>query len=114
MLDFLLFTLSSLEPYNLRSSITLNNSPCFTRISVWKRILHPYEKAISAGNPIVDIREDRIVLFGTVTQELKTFTYKVRAVNSGKYTVPPLFAEAMYDGTQRALRPQKSITISDK
>ncbi len=62
----------------------------------------------------VDIREDRIVLFGTVTQELKTFTYKVRAVNSGKYTVPPLFAEAMYDGTQRALRPQKSITISDK
>jgi uncharacterized protein YfaS (alpha-2-macroglobulin family) len=60
----------------------------------------------------VDIREDRIVLYGTVSRQISTFTYKARAVNSGSFTSPPLFAEAMYDKSVWALRPQAPLTIA--
>lgn len=62
----------------------------------------------------VDIREDRLVLFGSVINSFQTFTYKARAINKGKFTVPPLFAEAMYDKTVRAIKPQGPITVNGK
>jgi len=60
----------------------------------------------------VDIREDRIVLYGTVTSRVNSFTYRARAVNSGSFTTPPLFAEAMYDKSVWALRPQGAIKVN--
>jgi uncharacterized protein YfaS (alpha-2-macroglobulin family) len=62
----------------------------------------------------VDIREDRIVIFGTVTGDLSTFTYNVRAINTGTFTVPPLFAEAMYDKKIWAYKPQNPISITSR
>ena len=62
----------------------------------------------------VDIREDRVVFFGTLRPELKTFEYRARAVNAGAFTVPPLFAEAMYDKRTWAFRPQEPLTIKTK
>jgi uncharacterized protein YfaS (alpha-2-macroglobulin family) len=59
----------------------------------------------------VDIREDRIVVYGTVTPKLATFSYRARAINSGSFTVPPLFAEAMYDKSVWAMRPQEAFKI---
>jgi uncharacterized protein YfaS (alpha-2-macroglobulin family) len=58
-----------------------------------------------------DIREDRLVLYGRVTTQAASFSYRARAINSGSFTVPPLFAEAMYDKTIWAMRPQESLTI---
>jgi uncharacterized protein YfaS (alpha-2-macroglobulin family) len=67
----------------------------------------------SAWRPdYVDIREDRLVLYGTVSRQISTFTYRTRAVNSGSFTSPPLFAEAMYDKSVWALRPQAPLTIA--
>jgi len=60
----------------------------------------------------VDIREDRIVIYGTVTNRVSSFTYRARAVNSGVFTTPPLFAEALYDKSVWALRPQSPIRIN--
>ncbi len=62
----------------------------------------------------VDIREDRLVVFGSVGPELNTFTYKARAVNKGNFVVPPLFAEALYDKKVWAMRPQERLTVSGK
>ena len=62
----------------------------------------------------VDIREDRLVVFGRVTPELNTFTYQTRAVNKGNFVVPPLFAEALYDKKVWAMRPQDRLTIVGK
>jgi uncharacterized protein YfaS (alpha-2-macroglobulin family) len=59
----------------------------------------------------VDIREDRIVVYGTATPKLATFTYRARAINSGSFTTPPLFAEAMYDKSVWAMRPQGALKI---
>jgi uncharacterized protein YfaS (alpha-2-macroglobulin family) len=44
-----------------------------------------------------DVREDRIVLFGDAGTDVKKFVYAIKATNVGKYTVPPIQAEAMYD-----------------
>jgi uncharacterized protein YfaS (alpha-2-macroglobulin family) len=59
----------------------------------------------------VDIREDRLVLYGTLSAQAATFSYRARAINAGLFTVPPLFAEAMYDKAVWALRPQESLRI---
>ncbi|MES2527300.1 MAG: alpha-2-macroglobulin [Bdellovibrionota bacterium] len=45
----------------------------------------------------VDIREDRVVIFGTVRSEMKEYLYKIKATNIGTFVVPPPFAESMYD-----------------
>mgnify|MGYP001809708013 CR=1 FL=1 len=69
----------------------------------------------TSWNPsYVDIREDRVVFFGSVGPELKTFEYRAKSVNSGTFTVPPLFAEAMYDKKIWAFRPQAPLTIKSK
>ncbi|MBN1649118.1 MAG: hypothetical protein JW874_13865 [Spirochaetales bacterium] len=59
----------------------------------------------------VDIREDRLVIFGNVTNVNSEFTYAVTAINRGKFIVPPLFAEAMYDKSVWAIKPQAAITV---
>lgn len=59
----------------------------------------------------VDIREDRVVMFGNVTSSYQEFSYQVKAVSKGTFIVPPLFAEAMYDNEVWALRPHVPIEI---
>ena len=44
-----------------------------------------------------DIREDRVVFYGSVGQDLQEISYKARATNVGDYTVPPAYGEAMYE-----------------
>jgi hypothetical protein len=44
-----------------------------------------------------DIREDRLLLFGTIGSAVSTFVYPIKATNAGRYLVPPAFAESMYD-----------------
>jgi uncharacterized protein YfaS (alpha-2-macroglobulin family) len=44
-----------------------------------------------------DVREDRVVLYGNASTDAKEFVYSMKATNVGKYTVPPVQAEAMYD-----------------
>ena len=45
----------------------------------------------------VDVRDDRVVLFGYVTGEAVTFTYRARATTTGTFQTPPSFVEGMYD-----------------
>jgi len=60
----------------------------------------------------VDIREDRLVIYGTVGSKIASFSYRARAINAGTFTTPSLFAEALYDKSVWALRPQASIKIA--
>jgi uncharacterized protein YfaS (alpha-2-macroglobulin family) len=45
----------------------------------------------------VDVREDRLVIYGDALKSAGTFVYRVRADNAGTYQVPPAFAEGMYN-----------------
>ena len=49
-----------------------------------------------------DVREDRVVLYGTIAADVKTFVYKIKATNTGTYVVPPTFGESMYDRAVQA------------
>ena len=44
-----------------------------------------------------DIREDRVVFYGSVDKNLLEVTYKARATNVGDFVVPAAYGEAMYD-----------------
>ena len=44
-----------------------------------------------------DIREDRVIFFGSVGRLLTEVTYKVKATNVGTFVVPAAYGEAMYE-----------------
>jgi hypothetical protein len=47
----------------------------------------------------IDVRDDRLVLYGDATGAVGTFVYRVRATNAGTVQTPPAFAEGMYNRT---------------
>jgi uncharacterized protein YfaS (alpha-2-macroglobulin family) len=44
----------------------------------------------------VELREDRVLAFGTVGPEAGTFAWRMTAIGVGAFAVPPPFVEAMY------------------
>ncbi len=44
-----------------------------------------------------DIREDRVVFYGSVGKDVLDISYKVRATNVGQFIMPAAYGEAMYD-----------------
>jgi uncharacterized protein YfaS (alpha-2-macroglobulin family) len=52
-----------------------------------------------------DIREDRVLIYGTATPDVKEFVYRIKASASGKFIVPPAYAESMYDRRIQARAP---------
>lgn len=49
-----------------------------------------------------DVRDDRVVIYGTATRNVGEFVYRIRATNAGKFIVPPAYGESMYDRTVQA------------
>jgi alpha-2-macroglobulin len=64
-------------------------APIGTQRSTW----HPH---------YADLREDRVVLYGTVGKDFQEFAYRIKATNTGTFVVPPAYGEAMYDRTVQA------------
>ena len=44
-----------------------------------------------------DAREDRVIFFGSVSPDVKEIVYRIKAINTGKFTAPPVFANSMYN-----------------
>ena len=59
----------------------------------------------------IDIREDRVVLYGPISNKINNFTYYAKAICSGEFVVPSLYAESMYNGDIKGIDVQKTITI---
>ena len=59
----------------------------------------------------IDVRDDRLVLYGDATREAGTFVYRVRATNGGVFQTPPAFAEGMYNRTVVALSKAGTLEI---
>ena len=60
----------------------------------------------------LDIRDDRLIFFGTFPhQRERKFYYALRAVTQGEFTLPPISAEAMYDPTKSAVVGSMDIKI---
>jgi alpha-2-macroglobulin len=50
----------------------------------------------------IDVREDRVIFYGTIGTNAQTFIYRMRPTNLGNFVVPPLYAEGMYDRSVQA------------
>ena len=61
----------------------------------------------------IDVREDRVVFYGTVGTGAQTFVYRLKPTNRGTFTVPPLYAEGMYDRTVQARSLGGKFTIGE-
>jgi uncharacterized protein YfaS (alpha-2-macroglobulin family) len=56
----------------------------------------------TCGCDYVDVREDRVLLYTTVTPNATELTYQIKATSTGDFTAPPVFAESMYDRAIKA------------
>lgn len=70
-------------------------------------------RGANPGVDFIDKREDRIIAFGRISPSGQTFRYRMRAVAKGRFTVPPPFAEAMYDLTTKARGLPGEIAVTD-
>jgi uncharacterized protein YfaS (alpha-2-macroglobulin family) len=62
----------------------------------------------------VEPREDRVLIFCTADSVLGDFVYTMRPTNKGRFAVPPVFAEAMYDKTIWTQHPAEGfLTVGD-
>ena len=44
-----------------------------------------------------DAREDRVLIYGSAAADSQEFIYQIKPVNTGRFIIPPVFGEAMYD-----------------
>lgn len=59
----------------------------------------------------VDLREDRVLIFGAVHKSVQEFVYRIKPGSRGTFVVPPTFAEGMYDRTVRATGLAGTMTV---
>lgn len=66
--------------------------------------LSPLAASESTWSPdYSDIREDRVIIYGSATSEVQEFVYQIKATNTGSFTIPPAYGEAMYDREVQAV-----------
>ena len=72
----------------------------------------PWLKAQDFKPDYLDIRDDRLIFFGTFPrQRERKFYYALRAVTQGEFTLPPITAEAMYDATKSTVTGSARIEV---
>jgi uncharacterized protein YfaS (alpha-2-macroglobulin family) len=67
----------------------------------------------AGGIEYEDIREDRLLAFGSISGTETEIKYRIKATNQGSYTVPPVQAEAMYHLKIRARSVSGTLTVKD-
>ncbi len=59
----------------------------------------------------VDVRDDRLVLYGDIGKDASTFVHRVRATNAGAFQAPPAFAEGLYSPQKTGIGPAGRLEI---
>ena len=58
-----------------------------------------------------DVREERVVLYGTVSPTSAEYRYRIRATNVGTFIVPPAYGESLYEREVQARSVPGTITV---
>ena len=74
--------------------------------------LQPGVSTIS-GVDYVDVREDRAVFYATVSSSVLEINYQIKSSNRGEFTVPPIFAESMYERAIKGRGVGGKITVTE-
>ncbi len=84
------------------------------RFSLFPKVFAQDSASLSRWSPdYVDMREDRVVIYGTIRKNLLEYVYKIKATNRGSFVVPAAFLEHMYDKTIHARSLPDKITVID-
>ncbi|MDW8419182.1 MAG: MG2 domain-containing protein [Chitinophagales bacterium] len=59
----------------------------------------------------LDLRDDRIHIFTSAGPQVKNYYYAVRAVTPGAYTMGPVMADAMYDGSYHSYHGAGTVRV---
>ncbi|MGJ0484164.1 MAG: alpha-2-macroglobulin [Methylomicrobium sp.] len=62
----------------------------------------------------VDVREDRVLLYGTLSKDMAEYRYRAKATAGGIFNVPPIYAEAMYIPILRAHSGAGTVLVDKK
>ena len=77
----------------------------------------PIPSSVTEANETItytDIRDDKIMWFFDLYDEPQVVYVKINAVTPGDYTLPPAFAEAMYDGSYQASSDSFRVNVFSK
>ena len=61
----------------------------------------------------VDIREDRVVFYGSFDSSVTELRYRAKLTAAGEFVVPPAYAEAMYNRSVHARSMAGRFSVSD-
>ena len=61
----------------------------------------------------VDVREDRVVLYGSIGERAARFVYRIKPTNRGRFRVPPVLVEGFYDRMAWGRGLGGEITVGD-
>lgn len=74
------------------------------------------DRLATSGNwkpQYADIREDRVVLYGSLTKQMAEYQYKIKAISAGAFNVAPVYVSSMYEKTLRAHASAGKINVVD-
>ncbi len=72
-------------------------------------VSQPYAR--ENGLEYKDVREDRALFFTSLGTEQSTYTYEVKVVNKGRFVLPAVYVESMYDNSLRAHDKSQIIVV---
>ncbi len=58
-----------------------------------------------------DVREERVVLYGSVSAQVAEYRYRIRATNVGTFVVPPAYGESLYERDVQARSMPGKIVV---
>lgn len=61
-----------------------------------------------------DVREDRVVIYAGANDSVQTWTYRIRATNTGEFVVPPAWAQSMYERERQARSLPGKVVVNAK
>ena len=59
----------------------------------------------------VDVREDRVIFYCSVSPTAEQLSYQLRATNKGNYMTPPVFAQDMYNPSRQSVGVVGLMTV---
>ena len=60
----------------------------------------------------IDIREDRIVYYGSFDSTVRDLIYRVKLTSAGDFVIPPSYAESMYDRSIRSVSEAGTFKVT--
>ena len=93
------------EPVTVKIRVRSASRDALTNVAILDLLPGGFEIAghsLEAGARVqgcdyVDLREDRVVYYTSLGRGVRTISYQIKPTACGEFTVPPIFAESMYE-----------------